>query len=220
MTFYDLHTHYPPKSASTVAIVNWYWPQPEHPAGRFSAGLHPWYFTDPEKLSDALSWLAQVSADQHCVAIGEAGLDRVVKTNWSTQLMAFEHCIDLAISLHKPLIIHCVRAFDDVLAIKKRRGKAADAIPWIFHGFNKKPEIAAKVLQAGCYLSFGAALLDEKFQAADALRICPADRFFLETDDRADVSMQDIYAAAAAVRGVSEEEIGRQVETNFKRFFS
>ena len=219
MTCYDLHTHHPPAADNTVAIVNWYWPQPDAPAEMYSAGLHPWYLTTLENLAAAEVWLADTSVAPGCIAIGEAGLDRVVETDWILQTTAFKYCIALAISQHKPLIIHCVRAFDDVLVIKKQLGKEAETIPWIFHGFNKKPEIARKLLDAGCFLSFGAALLNNQMPAATVLRMCPADRFFLETDDRQDITIQDIYKAAADVRSVSVEEIGRQVEINFRRFF-
>lgn len=219
VTFYDLHTHHPPAYGNTAAIVNCYWPQPEPQVEHFSAGLHPWYLKDSEKLNDAWDWLTQIAANPNCVAIGEAGLDRLVKTDWDVQMLAFKHCVQCSIDLRKPLIIHCVRAFDEVLAVKKQMKKEGETIPWIFHGFNKKPEIARKLLGAGCYLSFGAALLDSRFPAAAALRMCPDDRFFLETDDRADISIQEIYAAAADIRGVAVEEIGGQVEVNFQRFF-
>lgn len=109
----------------------------------------------------------------------------------------------------KPLIIHCVRAYEEVLAIKKEWGTQGDVIPWIFHGFNKKPAVAQMLLRAGAYLSFGAALLVPGSPAAQSLAICPPGRYFLETDDRNDVSIAAVYAAAAAILG--EVQVGKVI---------
>jgi TatD DNase family protein len=218
MKYYDMHTHSLLPDAGTTAIVNRYWSGSTAGTGWYSAGLHPWYL-DSGEMGDAAQWLEEQAASPHCVAIGEAGLDRVAGAPWDLQMAAFEICVACAITLQKPLILHCVRAFEDILVVKRRLGKSADQIPWIFHGFNKKPDIARRMLNTGAFLSFGGALLETPFPAAAALQICPADRFFLETDDRTDIAIQAIYAASANIRGISIEEMGQQLESNFKRIF-
>ena len=50
--------------------------------------------------------------------------------------------------------------------------------PWIIHGFRGKAALAEEYLKHGFYLSFG-----EKYQEAALCRV-PADRLFIETDER------------------------------------
>ena len=104
---------------------------------------------------------------------------------------------------------------DDVEELKKRLRPLQ---PWIFHGFDKNAATARMLLQAGCYLSFGAALFRHNSHAADAFRQTPSDRFFLETDD-SDLSIQQVYARAAEVRGITAAEVEHQVWANFQAVF-
>ncbi len=219
MHFYDIHTHVAPADGPVTAIVNRYWPGETVAPGLYSAGLHPWYVQEGA-LDKATKWLLEQSASHHCVVIGEAGLDKITSTNWDLQLQAFEVCIECAVALQKPLIIHCVRAYDEVLAIKRRWDRHDRQVPWIFHGFNKKESVARQILDAGACLSFGAALLNPRFPAADALRICPEDRFFLETDDQTEVSIAAVYAAAAGIKGISVPALGQQMALNFQKYFT
>jgi TatD DNase family protein len=200
LTEFDLHTHH---HTHERAIFNRIFGQKHPETALYSAGLHPWYLTE-NTFDAAQQWLLQQTAQPQCVAVGEAGLDKICDTDWDLQLRAFEVCIETAISLKKPLVIHCVRAYEAVLAIKKTwNNKGGDAIPWIFHGFNKKPEVAEMLLRAGTYLSFGAAILSHDGPAARSLRICPPGHYFFETDDRADVEIGAVYEAAREILGAA-----------------
>ncbi len=194
---FDLHTH---NHTHANAVFNRIYGHAYPDTALYSAGLHPWHITEAT-FEAAKFWLDAQARQPQCVAVGEAGLDKICTTDWDLQLRAFNHCIRLAIALRKPLVIHCVRAYDEVLALKKNYGAAGDAIPWIFHGFNKKPQVADMLLRAGASLSFGAAILDTEGTAAESLRNCPSGRYFFETDDRADVTIEAVYAAAMAILG-------------------
>ena len=87
---------------------------------------------------------------------------------------------------------------------------------WVFHGFDKNAATAAMLLRAGCYLSFGAALLREQSHAAEALRSAPEDRFFLETDD-SNVEIAAVYERAAAIRAAEKASLEKLLEGNFRR---
>lgn len=124
-------------------------------------------------------------------------------------------CARLAEELEKPLIIHCVRANDEVLTFKKMLKPAQ---PWIIHGFAGHPNTAKQLVANGLWLSFGHAILQNE-KAAAALAAMPADRFFLETDTRSDLLIEDVFEAAAKIRGCSVEWLQGQIWANFSGTF-
>ncbi|MBC7775331.1 MAG: TatD family hydrolase [Phycisphaerae bacterium] len=213
--FINLHTHHPTLSPGILEVESVYFGQGKTPVAPLrSVGLHPWYL-EGIGLEVAKSWLNEQAALPATIAIGESGLDKVCQTPWDLQVLAFQHCVEFSESAGKPLIIHCVRAFSEIIALKK------DWKPrqtWIFHGFDKNIQTAARVLRAGCCLSFGAALFRENSHAAESLRATPADRFFLETDD-AGISIKAIYERAAFLRGVELRELEEMVKGNLERVF-
>lgn len=176
----------------------------------YSAGLHPWYL---ENVAQDWPHLVAVVKQPNVLAIGECGLDKVYTTDWQLQLTAFVKQILLANDIGKPLIIHCVRAFDEVISLLD---KHRVAVPVIFHGYNKKAAIAEKLVQKGYYLSFGAAILHHNSPAAQVLGQIPANQFLLETDD-SEANIKDIYKRAAEIRKTSEDAIILQVQDTFNK---
>ena len=139
--------------------------------------------------------------------IGECGLDRLCATPYDLQLAAFEAQIALSEELCRPIILHCVRALDDVLRLK--RGTTQ---PWIWHGFRGKPQQLQQLLDHGFYVSFGFR------HHADSLRACPSDRLFLETDDTP-APIAPLYATAAGLRATTEDELREQLWDNVNALF-
>lgn len=178
-----------------------------------SIGLHPWYL-EPDAWEKELEQLRSLAQKENMLAIGECGLDKITETPWELQLQAFKVQIDLANEVRKPLIIHCVRAFEELLHVFREK---APQVPVIIHGFHKKTAVAEKLLAAGFYLSFGKALLAND-TAHEAFLHTPEDRFFLETDD-ADINIAEIYKAAAILRKTSEETIILRAQSNFQKVF-
>lgn len=217
LTYLNLHTHHPVADPDVLEIENQDFSRPESGATPYrSAGLHPWYL-DAGRLVDAARWLETQAALPSTLAVGETGLDKRTTTPWPLQQEAFESAIRVAARVGKPLIIHCVKAYEEVLRTLAQL-PAAHRPAAIFHGFDKHPQTAQMLLGAGYYLSFGAALFRDNSPAAEALRQTPAERFFLETDDR-QVPISDIYARAADILGLSEEIITEQVWENFHNVF-
>ncbi len=213
MPFLNLHTHHPALAPGVFEIESVYFGQDKSPAAAWrSAGLHPW-FLDHIDFQTAGQWLRGQAARPGTLAIGEAGLDKATETPWDLQRAAFQLCIAVSEQTHKPLIIHCVRAFEEILSEKNR---ANPAQPWVFHGFAKNENTAQMLLRAGCYCSFGAAILKENSPAAAALQNIPTDRFFLETDDR-QLDIQAIYRQAALLRNTPPDELQQQIWANFQR---
>ncbi len=212
----NLHTHSPTLLPGLLELESVYFGQSKAPTSpTCSVGLHPWYLEEID-LDMATAWLREQAELSSTLAIGEAGLDKVCKTPWDLQVQAFQGCMEISERLGKPLIIHCVRAFSEIIALKKVWKPQQT---WIFHGFDKHPSTAAMLLRAGCCLSFGAALLRENGRAVDSFRAVPADRFFLETD-ASQVSISAIYQLAAALLGLELEALEEQLEDNFKRYFN
>jgi TatD DNase family protein len=177
-----------------------------------SMGLHPWYL-NAATLEEELESLKNNISRQEVLAVGECGLDRLSNTDWALQLQAFQKQIGLAEEINKPLIIHCVKAFNDVLALLKNV-----KVPVIFHGINNKLSIIQPVIEASYYLSFGKSLLGYNDAILNTFRETPLEQVFLETDD-ADVDIKEIYKSAARIKDISEKEIVLQIEKNFLKLF-
>lgn len=212
----NLHTHHSTLSPKIFEIESIWYGQPKLPrAAHGSVGLHPWYLEGID-LDTADGWLREQAAKPEILALGEAGLDKVCKTPWNLQLLAFQRCVEISEAFRKPLILHCVRAYPELIALKKAWKPIQ---PWIFHGFDKHPETAAMLLRGGCFLSFGAALFRDNNKAAESLQATPADRFFLETDDAA-VTIEAVYTRAAAILGVDIGALQELVSGTFNRVFN
>lgn len=139
--------------------------------------------------------------------IGECGLDRLCATPYDLQLAAFEAQIALSEELCRPIILHCVRALDDVLRLK--RGTTQ---PWIWHGFRGKPQQLQQLLDHGFYVSFGFR------HNADSLRFCPPNRFFLETDDTL-APIASLYNTASSLHATTPQALNEQLWENVNALF-
>ena len=172
-----------------------------------SLGLHPWFIQNS-------SWenLVNLAKLSNVVAIGECGLDRNIALPIEVQTSIFQKHIALAEKLQKPLVIHCVKAFVELIALKKN---TKSSIPWIIHGFHKKMAVFQELLQHDFYFSFGAAILSDRSPVINAIEIVPNDRFLLETDDRTDINIEQIYDRAAILRHVSLETLQGQLSETY-----
>ena len=199
MEFIDIHTH-----NNTPACRTIYNNGTEYVAGRsISLGIHPWYISD--KWRDDLAAIATLAKEEKVVAIGECGLDTLKSTAAiGLQEEIFKAHILLSEALQKPLIIHCVKAFDRLIALRKET-KPAQA--WILHGFRGKPQQAGQLIKAGFHISLG-----ERFNP-DSAKAIPIDRLFIETDESG-CSIKEIYAAIAVAKGMGLEELARQTAEN------
>jgi TatD DNase family protein len=211
--FIDFHTHCDRTSPDLINL------QTLHVTSELTAselpnicslGLHPW-FVQIETWEASWQNLVDLAKSSNVVAIGECGLDRNIELPLETQISILQRHIELAESLQKPLVIHCVRAFSELIALKK---STKTSIPWIIHGFHKKEEVFQQLLKHDFYFSFGAAILSDRSPILQAIATIPNGKFLLETDDRTDISIKQIYARAAALRHASLETLQTQlVET-------
>ncbi|MFT3903069.1 MAG: TatD family hydrolase [Niabella sp.] len=177
----------------------------------FSAGIHPWHI--PENWQGLYDELARLAKHPNLMAIGECGLDKICNTDMHLQRDVFIAQIKLANEIDKPLIIHCVRAYEEVL---QALSSCRNEMPVIFHGFNKSEALAQSLVRKGFYLSFGAAV--KKVNIASYIPRLPLSRIFLETDD-ADISISEVYKTVADVLNISEEALSLQLQRNLQNVF-
>ncbi len=180
--------------------------------GQCSIGVHPCYLDNYEQL---LVEIRQFAGHKNVLAIGECGLDNICNKDKDLQQKIFRQQVFLASEHNKPLIIHCVRAYTELVAII---GEMKPPVPIIIHGYNKNPEVATFLLKEGMFLSFGPAILNERSPAAMVLKDIPDDVFFLETDDTA-IEIAEIYRAAATLRKTDMETLILQLQNNFRKIF-
>lgn len=198
MKLIDTHTH----KLSPSGIVNCQIGQTLEPNILYSVGHHPWN-TSP---FDETQLIAQADLPQ-IVAIGECGLDNLRGPNLQRQQQIFSSHIHASETLRKPLIIHCVKAIDTLLAMKK---ESSPTQPWILHSFRGKPQQAMQLIDQGLHLSLG-----PKFNPATAA-IIPPDRLLIETDDSA-LTIEQIASQIAQARGTTPAQTLHLAATNLNR---
>ncbi|MBP3227217.1 MAG: TatD family hydrolase, partial [Bacteroidaceae bacterium] len=123
MPLFDHHTHNAaaPAGQAVVSLPREVVAQPEafspQPGALYSAGVHPWWTAegDAERLWQGVLTLA---AHPQVVAIGETGFDRL-RGDFALQPALFARHARLAAERGKPLIIHCVRAWAELLAARR-----------------------------------------------------------------------------------------------------
>jgi len=209
---YNLHTHSPSGNHYVFEIVNRY-PYEAIDVPYFSTGIHPWHI-DVDKVEEHLAIIEERLQQPGCLALGECGLDKRIETSLNIQIEIFEKQLLLAKQYQKPVILHLVAAFQELVEIKN---KIQPDVPMIVHGFSKNAQVAKQLLDNGFYLSFGKYLLRNP-ELSDVFANVPDDRFLLETD-MIDETIVDVYAKAASARNVDMEELKINVSKNFKNIF-
>jgi TatD DNase family protein len=180
----------------------------------YSYGMHPW-FIDEKNWRDEIRNLEMKVLEKRCLAVGECGLDKLSKVNFDVQLEVFTEHIHIANSVKKPLIVHCVKAFNELINCLNLND---NKVPVIIHGFNNNESIARVLLDHGCLFSFGKALIKFESNAAKVIKNIGRKNFFLETDD-SDISIKYIYHKASELLGIEEEVLKEQVQNNFESIF-
>ncbi len=166
------------------------------------------------------------------LAIGEVGLDFYWSREFEQeQLEAFEEQVRWAVEFQLPLMIHCRKAQNELVAILKRY---KDDLPGgVFHCFTGNDVEARQLLEFPRFvLGIGGVLTFKKSHLPEVLPACvPLDRIVLETDApyMAPVPLRGqrnesaflvhVIRKLAEAYHVSEDEICRQTNANVARVF-
>lgn len=223
MLYYDIHTHHFRLQPDTVAVYNRIVPArgasfpdvpaPEQMCGSaswyYSVGIHPWYI-DTEETERQFSLFRDRVGLPRVIAVGEAGLDKLAAVPFALQEKVFRYQAAVSEEIRKPLLIHCVKAWGEILAWRK---KLSPRMPWVIHGFRGNPVLASQLLEHGFYLS-----VSDRFNPG-VLSGTLLPRLFLETDER-ETDIKEVYRKAAAYFPAGEETFGRRIRENVREVFS
>ena len=184
----DIHTHHPHPDVLSPTM----------------AGIHPWCAERGEELPDFAA----------CDIIGETGLDYACGVDKAIQERLFRAHLVAAERLHKPVVLHTVRAFEPT--IKTLADYNIKGV--VFHGFTGSEQQAKEAIKRGYYLSFGEQSL-RSAKTRQAIASTPLERLFCETDDNPALDIADIYAEVAEIKDTTIAELKRVTYENYKLLF-
>ncbi|HQK40618.1 MAG TPA: TatD family hydrolase [Flavobacterium alvei] len=213
MKYFNLHTHQYTNQPDVLELVNQYPQEFDVAIPFYSIGIHP-LFINENRLESDFKVVDEKLALPECLALGECGLDKRSETPFEVQQSVFERQLALAEKHQKPVVIHCVAAFQELIEIKKR---LKISVPMIVHGFSKKVELAKQLIDNGFYVSFGKNLLRYP-ELESVFKSIPNDRFLLETD-MIEEGIQEVYALAAKYKNLKLNELQEIVNGNYKAVF-
>ncbi|WP_396191769.1 TatD family hydrolase [Flavobacterium sp.] len=213
MKFFNLHTHKFTNNSEVLELVNQYPWEFDVTIPNYSIGIHPWYI-DENRLESDLKTIDEKLQLIECLALGECGLDKRIEVPMQLQVEVFEKQIALAERHQKPLVLHLVAAFQELIEIKNR---LQISVPIIIHGFSKNEQVANELIKNGFYLSFGKYLLRNP-ELESVFKSFPNDQFFLETDT-IEESLKEVYQLAAKYKNIKIEDVIEIVNSNFKTVF-
>lgn len=217
MEFFNLHTHNYTNSKDILELVNQYPNEFDEKIPYYSIGIHPWKIEE-NRVESELKIIESKLQTINCLAVGECGLDKRIETSLDIQIAVYEKQLHLAEKYKKPVVIHCVAAFQEVIEVKKR---LAISVPMIIHGFSKNELVARQLIENGFYLSFGKYLLQSQslgIELESVFKSIPNHRFFLETDTIED-GIYEVYALAAKYKNITLDELQKQIGNNYKNVF-
>lgn len=213
MQFFNLHTHKFSNNPTTLELVNQYPWEFDAAIPNYSIGIHPWYINE-NRLESDLKIIEEKLQLKQCLALGECGLDKRIEIPMELQIAVFEKQIALAEKYQKPLVLHLVAAFDELITIKNR---LQISVPIIIHGFSKNQQVAKQLIDNGLYLSFGKYLLRNP-DLESVFQSIPNDRFFLETDT-IEETLQEVYILAAKYKNIPIDDLKEIINSNFNSVF-
>lgn len=214
--YIDVHTHVFRLEKDTLTVQNIY-PGDGFAAfqGRnfYSIGIHPWHIDGKKENNKSLQLIEKALAFDHVVFVGEAGLDKIIDNKFSEQQRVFEEQVKLAEEYKCPMIIHCVKAYNELIEIKTR---LQPKMPWILHGYNGSLEQTKQLEKHNLLFSFGKNLFRESSKAITSFKYLAPNQLFLETDEL-EWKVEEVYRKAAELKGMEIDKLKLAIWENFNR---
>lgn len=206
--YINIHTHHLSKEDGVFLFNNRFGYSEDFFSEKyFSVGIHPW---DSEKQFNAIEFEKWIQ-HPNCLAIGECGLDKLVNNDFKKQKEIFVYQLKLAQKYNKPVIIHCVKAFNELIEICNPFHNT----PLIIHGFQKNAQLAKQLLNHHFYLSLHISF----FKSAQIINEKYIEQIFLETDDNSDLQINTVYENASQYFNINLIDLKAKIYTNFKTLF-
>jgi TatD DNase family protein len=184
---------------------------PETPKGiAHSVGIHPWWI-QPEALPQQYEWVTQHLHE--ATAIGECGLDKRGAVDFETQRMVARWHIEMAALHCKPVILHCVKAYNEMQQII---AEMRPGVPIMFHGFRGSLQLMDDLCRKGYFLGVGPIANQEAFRTM--VQHMPLSNMTLETDDGA-APIEFVYQQVATIKEIAIEELVMAMKQNALSIF-
>jgi len=214
--YIDIHTHHTETGEPVFSIRNvFHSDYPEVPGNTaFSIGLHPWHLSSESNTS---TWNILQEAVKHpyLAAIGETGLDKAIKTPLEIQEERFRLHVKASEEHNLPLIIHCVKAYNEIILLKRKLNPSS---PWIIHGYHGSGQLTGDLVQEGFYLSLNEWIIKNPEQGKKMLKEIPPDRLFLETDEYT-LPVSRLYQFISGCYGIPLDNFKEIIFGNFMKVF-
>jgi TatD DNase family protein len=198
--------------------------------------LYPMVGLHPEEVR--VDWREQLAAikshlEPRVIAIGEVGLDFYWSREFEgEQQEAFEEQVRWSVETQLPLMIHCRKAQNELVAILKKYEKELPG--GVFHCFTGNEIEAQQLLQFDRFvLGIGGVLTFKKSHLPEVLpKVVPLDRIVIETDApyMAPVPMrgkrnepaftQYVLQKLAESYGINEKALAEKTNANVQRIFN
>ncbi|HVE85522.1 MAG TPA: TatD family hydrolase [Myxococcales bacterium] len=149
-------------------------------------GIHPQLLPElPESQDERhLARLDELLAQGGSSAVGECGLDGPsvpAGASMERQLRVLERHLELARRHGLPVLLHCLRAHKELIALLKRVPFPEAGV--VMHSYSGGADQVRFYAGRGCHFSFaGPVTFEDARRPLDAARAVPADRLLLETD--------------------------------------
>jgi len=216
--YINIHSHGATSEEGIFTIENLMAHESIMPADKsgigYSYGIHPWFLNETNHLQ-LVNSVKEIAGNKYVSAIGEAGFDKLKGPSMELQVRVFQEQVLISEEFKKPMFIHCVRAWDELLAAQK---KIRPRMPWMVHGFTGSKELAEQLISKGFYISFWFDFIIRPVSSA-LLKSLPADRIFFETDG-ADVDIRDIYIKVSEDLKMNIEDLKSLIFENYSKFFN
>ena len=202
--YIDIHTHHQTTDKEIISVLNRSFD--EEVVSLCSVGIHPYLTvkaqTDQDFISRSIRMLKDKASMDEVIAIGEAGIDALKGAGMDVQEEIFRRQIEIAESVKKPLIIHCVKSIDEIIRLKK---ELCPKQLWIMHGYRKNEQTARQLIGHGIELSFG-----QRYNT-QALRLAySTSRIWLETDEDS-IDIREHYQNVAQALNIPVDELKLKV---------
>lgn len=199
-------------------------------------GVHPWYVRHLPP--DWYETLELILAAHPAAPVGEIGLDGLKpEIPRDLQRRMLDAQFELAVRLGRPVVLHGVRAWGELVAALKPFVRRMPG--FVAHGFSSSADVMRDILALGGYVSLAGSVCNSKATHVRAIAaMVPVDRLLVETDTPdifplGGVSASDadphlnqpanlalVVKAVAEVRGVLPAEIAAVTTDNARRVFS
>ncbi len=190
----------------------------------FAVGLHPMF-----TFKYSIEQLEKELDVNDAIAIGEIGLDYTTEmVGCNRQKMLFEFQLSIAKENNLPVIIHCRKAYDDLLEILKKFTN----VRGVLHSCSCSREQIKPFLDLGYYVSFSGVVTRSRTKKNKKLaEYVPLDRILSETDSpfigtenfpafsSEPFCVKEVISTLAEIRRIDFEEMEKITTENARKLF-